>query len=663
MSAIIEELRLRNFEGYREAEVRFSAGLNLIRGRNSTGKSTLLDALVYAIFGEAGVKPRLLFSRLPGSREMAVYVRFRSPKNGEKVEVVRKGRLDKGGAYHTVERLLLVDGREIPVEGDEDLRAKTTGLMGVSLRKFLTLIYVRQGKLTEILEPKREQMDSVIGITLLRELREQLDEARKTLEKYEGRDAATEVQNLERTLIPQLTLNLNRLERDVERLKAEVRGLQDLVEKSESPELTRLLEEIKMKEEAEEKIQVTKARIQELLRNANVKALEELESRIEALNRRMEDLRGRKKGLESKVRELLNSWSTLKGKGDSLEAQIKRHTKLLEVKASRCPTCGQELSPEILKSILEEDQATLRDLRRREAAAKNLYEKERGELDRLNDEVITLEKEISRLDRLRESLMGYVDSIRRYEETMNRLLKALRESLKRLGLDFSPEDPELKVKVAQRLPLEPGELTLKKKELKEKKMVLERKIEERRELDERVKGYRELLDRLKRRLEKADLARRLAQGFDQGVEARRREVLKRIEFRALEYYKAMTDQHVYTAFTIDPDDYTIWVHPKGLTEPIPATRVGGGHQTIIAASIRLALLDVLGFRHLLILDEPTYGVDSENLPQLASYIGEASRQLSQMILVTHHDICMEEASNIINVTIREDGSSKAEAYS
>ncbi|MGC8850170.1 MAG: AAA family ATPase, partial [Candidatus Bathyarchaeia archaeon] len=168
LSAVIEELKLRNFEGYREAEVKFSAGLNLIKGRNSTGKSTLLDAVVYGIFGEAGVKPRLLFSRLPGSREMAVYVRFRSPRNGAEIEVLRRGELDREGAYRTVERLLRVDGVEMPVEGDEDLRAKITSLLGVSLRKFLSLIYVRQGRLTEILEPEKEQMDSVIGITLLR---------------------------------------------------------------------------------------------------------------------------------------------------------------------------------------------------------------------------------------------------------------------------------------------------------------------------------------------------------------------------------------------------------------------------------------------------------------------------------------------------------------
>ncbi|MEM2941945.1 MAG: hypothetical protein QXT81_00770, partial [Candidatus Bathyarchaeia archaeon] len=162
------------------------------------------------------------------------------------------------------------------------------------------------------------------------------------------------------------------------------------------------------------------------------------------------------------------------------------------------------------------------------------------------------------------------------------------------------------------------------------------------------------------RIVKANLARRLSEAFDREVEARRMEFLKRIEFRALQYYRSMTDQDAYSEIRVDPADYTVSVRPRGLTEMIPATRVGGGHQTLLALAIRLTLLDALGFRSLLILDEPTYGVDSDNLPQLASYIGQASRQLSQMILVSHHSICEEEASNIIEVSVRGDGASRAE---
>jgi ABC-type multidrug transport system ATPase subunit len=61
----------------------------------------------------------------------------------------------------------------------------------------------------------------------------------------------------------------------------------------------------------------------------------------------------------------------------------------------------------------------------------------------------------------------------------------------------------------------------------------------------------------------------------------------------------------------------------------------------------------------MILDEPTYGVDSENLPQLMSYFSEAAKKIGQTILVTHHGLGEEEAANIIKVNIAEDGFSIA----
>jgi DNA repair exonuclease SbcCD ATPase subunit len=102
----------------------------------------------------------------------------------------------------------------------------------------------------------------------------------------------------------------------------------------------------------------------------------------------------------------------------------------------------------------------------------------------------------------------------------------------------------------------------------------------------------------------------------------------------LSYYEKMTDQRDYDSIKIDPETYTVLVHPRNLTEHIPATRDGGDHQTLLALALRLALLEELGFRNLLILDEPTYGVDSENLPQLAGCIEDISKNLAQTILVT-----------------------------
>jgi DNA repair exonuclease SbcCD ATPase subunit len=99
------------------------------------------------------------------------------------------------------------------------------------------------------------------------------------------------------------------------------------------------------------------------------------------------------------------------------------------------------------------------------------------------------------------------------------------------------------------------------------------------------------------------------------------------------------------------------VYREGVEGYIPAKRVGGGHQTLIALAVRLALLNVLGMRGMLMLDEPTYGVDSENLPQLMAYFAEAAKRLRQMVLVTHHGLGEEEAANIVKVSLAADGSS------
>ena len=76
---------------------------------------------------------------------------------------------------------------------------------------------------------------------------------------------------------------------------------------------------------------------------------------------------------------------------------------------------------------------------------------------------------------------------------------------------------------------------------------------------------------------------------------------------------------------------------------------GGGHESLLALAERLALLRVKEFPYLLILDEPTDAVDSENVPQLIEYIAKSSNEIGQVLLVTHHGQGEEEGVNLIRV--------------
>jgi DNA repair exonuclease SbcCD ATPase subunit len=114
---------------------------------------------------------------------------------GKNVEILREGRLigkgDEAKKFRTERLSLKIDGKEVSIHNEEELNKKMIELAGMGVKMFTTLVYARQGELTNILEPKKEDMDLILGITLMKELVEQLDSAKKTLEKYEGKDAKT----------------------------------------------------------------------------------------------------------------------------------------------------------------------------------------------------------------------------------------------------------------------------------------------------------------------------------------------------------------------------------------------------------------------------------------------------------------------------------------
>ena len=85
--------------------------------------------------------------------------------------------------------------------------------------------------------------------------------------------------------------------------------------------------------------------------------------------------------------------------------------------------------------------------------------------------------------------------------------------------------------------------------------------------------------------------------------------------------------------------------------------MGGGHQSLFALAERLALLKVMNFPNMLILDEPTDAVDSENVPHLLDYITRSSREIGQILLITHHGQGEEEGVNLIRVR-KVDGESR-----
>ena len=661
MSSVIEEIRLSNFMGYwgpKPQKALFSPGLNLIRGRNSVGKSTLLEALVYGLYGDVpGVTPSMLVSRASrASRSMEVYVRFRSPVTGNVVEILRSGRLE-GNSFRTTKIALRVNGKSAPVSGKEEARAKVIEELGLSQRRFMDLVYIEQGKLESILAPKKERMDSILGITTLREIRHQLDRARQELGKYEGMDVATllaqkkEQRKLREEMISNFTSYL-------EKLRKEVSQLQELVEKAKSPALRQLLSLVRDRDRLSRELEGLEQRVRAELSVVGCSSPEEAEALLAKTQQELAEVLKQIEEASKQESLVEEEYTRIKGELHRVQKQLTTHQDLLKrsEKEALCPTCGQKISPLILLSLISSEENELSKLREKEESCRRVREEVRKKLDDLRRKKVSLEQTSSSIKRACTSVKRILEEKKSAESRKRDVVLKIGEGLAELGLDYSPEDVEIQAKLAQNFPLDPAHLDRKKKELEEKRKEL---VEKEAEVEKHQKQLREIdeaIKALENRKAMADLAKELVERLDAVVEEVRRRRLERIAQRALAIYERMTDQRIYNAFRIDPETYQVYVSTPSLGEAIQATRVGGGHRTLISLALRLAMLQVLNYRHLLIMDEPTYGVDEENLPQLLSHIARLSKEVGQVILVTHHSLGVEDADNIIEVSIEEGAS-------
>jgi DNA repair exonuclease SbcCD ATPase subunit len=645
---MIEEVRLKNFEGYENAEVSFTEGLNLITGRNSAGKTSLLDSIVYGLFGTVpGIENKLLLSRRPTVRDAEVYLRFRSPKNDSRVEIYRRLEIKHGRVY-SVNARLLVDGKEAQVESLEDLRRKVSSLLGVGYRSFNWIVYSKQGRILEILEPKKEEMDTVLGISLLQELSEQLDQARKKLSRINGVDVETEYRNLVMYIIPSDEERLREVEEDIQTISKEIEEIKRELTSIESPATPILFQKIRELEKQRSRLLEVKNTKRDFLSRYAIEKIDSIVNEEARVRDRLRKLIDEIHELEERLNEKIVENASISSKIKSLRQHLEQHQQLVKEGRGVCPTCGQTINILTLFEIISREEDEIANLEK-------LLHQSEEELSLLKKKLEEKKKDEGESRERRERLNALIETFRELEDrekNITRLVSILEAEvnsmLRSLNISLDVKDPQLIEKISYLIP-PPEMIQAKKNKLDELNSKLSNKIKTREDILKKLEMEKLRLNELEKRARAASIANALRDRIQEVLEKKRESILKILASRALDILNSMTDQRFYHSIIIDPQTYCVNVHPIGLDEPIPATRIGGGHQTLISLALRLSVLYFINFRHLMILDEPTYGVDQENLQLLLNHLSSLGRYMKQTIIVTHHGYGLEEADNIITV--------------
>ena len=214
-----------------------SSGLYLITGDTGAGKTTIFDAITYALYGEpsGGARSAAMLRSKYASDDAATFAELKFENKG-KVYTVRRSpeytRAKKRGSGTTKQdaaaELTLPDGEVITQTGR--VTAAVTELLGVDRKQFSEIVMLAQGDFQRLLQADTAQRETifreVFGTGLFRSLQKRLKEELAALEQQRAaqaeafdRAAASAAHKPEGPLLPEAQLRWLReqIETDAQR--------------------------------------------------------------------------------------------------------------------------------------------------------------------------------------------------------------------------------------------------------------------------------------------------------------------------------------------------------------------------------------------------------------------------------------------------------------
>ena len=170
---IFNRLKLFNFKSHENTIIRFNKGISVIVGENGAGKSTILEAISFALFKQHTGKKidDLVRNNAPS---MSVELEFTS--NGREYKVVRQ---KKSNLKSSLFKRTSSEGGYVHIcTGDKEVSNEIHQILDIDSDLFLNAIYIRQGEIAELVDKtpdeKKLLISKLLGIDSLEKAWENL---------------------------------------------------------------------------------------------------------------------------------------------------------------------------------------------------------------------------------------------------------------------------------------------------------------------------------------------------------------------------------------------------------------------------------------------------------------------------------------------------------
>jgi len=172
-----ERVRLENFKCYADADVELDDGVTVIFGLNGSGKSSLLEACFFALYGAKALDTTLDEVVTIGAEDATVELWF--VHDGERYHLERRVRYTGERAQTAT---CLLETPEGPIEGARDVRGYVEDLLRMDAEAFVNCAYVRQGEVNKLINAspsdRQDMIDDLLQLGTLEEYRTRASDAR-----------------------------------------------------------------------------------------------------------------------------------------------------------------------------------------------------------------------------------------------------------------------------------------------------------------------------------------------------------------------------------------------------------------------------------------------------------------------------------------------------
>ena len=685
---MIRSIELIDFLAHSNTKLEFDNDATVFVGDNGAGKSSIIDAITFSLFGEHTRKNNKGLIRRGANQGFA---RIEFSANGKNYQAIRK--IDSKGTL-TAQFAEDVDGKLIPIaEGErkqfgESMTKHVEETLGMDFEKLKIASIVQQGELNSIIKAKpkefKELLNTIIGIdkldTALASMRTVQREFRSTVQKKFGYDdiqvvenKITEYQNESKKAHPRLE------QLDVEKKEQEL-----LISKLEKQIQSDSTKESQLKD-----LESRKKEWQEYAKDVIKSIQNEVAEKEEIVNecKPCFALSKNKNEIESEINKIQKELSIIEYELSSLEkkqVRLEEHEELAEklvLKDGKCPVCDStvdHLKPLFQKKHIEDE---IKEI-------ENKTEKLENEKDKLEQNIDSLSNDLEKSKNAETILSTY---------------KIKNES----ELDRIAAEIKAKVKQMQKIPIiinsgqlvEAASLDSHAKTIYENIVSLEKStsgfdqqeflknIESRDDSMTRLsqinQEYGEISGNIKKakmELEKLDSTLtelKHVQGYVTELEQIQENVYNRdgpvgkslrswsleiISQKASEYLEKLNTKIQRISLSEKTRDVDISCYSRNTTLDLES--LSGGEQVSIALALRLGMSHLLGASNLnfMILDEPTAHLDSERRKSLVNVLSQLINlkeddSSMQFIIITHDAEIFDDSSveNIYKFESAPDG--------